>query len=205
MLHATLLAAVKAAARQFKNIPAERKAVLQQIVDWIAQKTKAGKPANLLFICSHNARRSFMAEAWATAAAYYYDVEGAKAFSGGVAATALHPNTAAALQGAGFQVTATAEGDNPVYALSLADDAPEKSLFSKLYDDEGNPKKHFIAVLVCSEADNDCPVIEPAERRILLPYNDPKEADGTAEAAARYAARSQEIATEMLYIFSHLR
>jgi arsenate reductase len=39
--------------------------------------------------------------------------------------------------------------------------------------------------MTCSEADKNCPIVLGALDRISLPYNDPKEADGTPEEAAR--------------------
>jgi arsenate reductase (thioredoxin) len=56
--------------------------------------------------------------------------------------------------------------------------------------------------MTCDEADQDCPFVKGAALRISLPYEDPKVADGTPEEAARYDARSRQIATEMLYLFS---
>ena len=59
--------------------------------------------------------------------------------------------------------------------------------------------------MTCSQADEACPFVPGAVLRLSLPYDDPKEADGTAQEASRYDERSKHIATEMLYCFSQVK
>jgi hypothetical protein len=42
------------------------------------------------------------------------------------------------------------------------------------------------------------------EKRISLPYNDPKDFDGTPQESEKYAERVREIGTEILYAFSQV-
>ena len=55
-------------------ISAERKTVLQPLVDFIQLKTDAKAAINLNFICTHNSRRSHLSQVWAQAMAHYYVV-----------------------------------------------------------------------------------------------------------------------------------
>ncbi|MCB0818945.1 MAG: protein-tyrosine-phosphatase, partial [Flavobacteriales bacterium] len=66
--------------------------------------------------------------------------------------------------------------------------------------DPANPQKGFCAVMTCSEADANCPIVRGALDRVSLPYVDPKEADDTPEEAARYDERCLQIATELWYV-----
>jgi len=58
--------------------------------------------------------------------------------------------------------------------------------------------------MTCSHADENCPVIVGMEKRISLPYNDPKDFDETPEEAQKYLERVKEIGTELLYTFSQV-
>lgn len=179
-------------------IPTDRKAQLDQLAAYIRQKRAADEPVRLTFICTHNSRRSHISQIWASVAAAYYGLDQVSTFSGGTEATAFHPHAVAAMERAGFRVEKPG-GDNPRYRVFFAEDAAPVESFSKVYDDEPNPQKDFAAVMTCSQADENCPFIPGAGFRLSLPYDDPKEADGTAEEAATYDERVRQIGREMVY------
>lgn len=184
------------------GLAADRRAVLDQLATFVRERRAAGEPARLLFICTHNSRRSHMGQLWAATAAAYYGVAGVETFSGGTEATAFNPRAVAALQRAGFAIEADAAGgDNPRYVVRFAEGAPTLEAFSKTWQDEVNPKEGFAAVMTCSQADEACPFVRGSALRVSLPYDDPKAADGTPEEAARYDERARQIAAEMLYLF----
>ncbi|MCK4776283.1 MAG: protein-tyrosine-phosphatase, partial [Candidatus Krumholzibacteria bacterium] len=60
----------------------------------------------------------------------------------------------------------------------------------------------FCAVMTCSQADKNCPVVVGASMRVAIPYDDPKAFDGTDQEAANYDERCRQISREMLYLFS---
>src|SRR6516165_6356054 len=87
---------------EFGKIPAERKQQLEKLALYIRSQTSAGQPARLTFICTHNSRRSHMAQLWASVGAAHYGVKNVETFSGGTEATAFNPRAVAALERAGF-------------------------------------------------------------------------------------------------------
>lgn len=180
-------------------IPAERKESLDLIAAFIKERKAAGATAELTFICTHNSRRSHLGQIWAAAAAWHFGLDHVRTYSGGTEATAFNPRAVAAVERAGFQVVKT-EGKNPVHEVSFAPSAPAERCWSKKYDDAANPQKDFCAVMTCSEADKNCPIVFGALDRISLPYNDPKEADGTPQEAARYDERCLQIAAELWHV-----
>lgn len=182
-----------------------RKEALAPLIAFIQQKVSDGKPVNLNFICTHNARRSHLAQIWAQAAAAHFHIPAVYCYSGGTEQTALHVQIAETLKEQGFQVIRLAHADNPVYAVKYADAAAPVIGFSKKYDHAFNPVSGFAAIMTCSEADGGCPFIAGAEKRIPMPYEDPKTADATPQQAAVYAQRSLEIAREMCYVFSKIK
>ena len=62
----------------------------------------------------------------------------------------------------------------------------------------------FAAVMTCSSADAACPTVAGADRRIAIPYDDPKAFDGTEREAEIYDERCAQIAREMLYVFAEV-
>lgn len=184
------------------SIPEDRKPILNEMIAYIQSRVDAGAPINLNFICTHNSRRSQLAQVWAKVAAVSQGIR-IKSFSGGTEVTAFNERAVASLKRSGFSISASGEG-NPVYTILFADDCQPLNCFSKRYDDPENPTAEFAAVMTCSDADENCPFIPGAERRIPLRYEDPKAFDGTPEESARYDARSKQIVTEMFYIFSRI-
>jgi hypothetical protein len=190
---------------EFDQIPADRQNELNKVALFIRTKIQAGEPAQLTFICTHNSRRSHLAQIWTQTAAAYYDVEGVKAFSGGTEATAMNIRTIDALRRVGFSLTETTGGSNPVYLVKFSDTKPEIRGYSKVYSAEGNPKDNYAALMTCSQADKSCPLVKGSIFRVAIPYDDPKAADGTPEEAARYDERTQQIGREMFYMISQVK
>ena len=188
-----------------QNTSEERKTVLQPLVDFIQQKATAGQPIHLNFICTHNSRRSHLAQVWAQTAADYFDIPDVRCYSGGTEETALFPKVADTLRHQGFQIFKIAESSNPVYAIKYSDNALPIIGFSKPYDSPFNPASAFAAIMTCSQADGGCPFIAGAEKRIPITFEDPKVSDGTAQQAQVYAERSLQIAAELFYVFSKIK
>jgi arsenate reductase len=185
----------------FSTVSAERRAVLEPLAAYIREKQAAGLPLKLIFICTHNSRRSHLGQVWAQVAALRYGVAPVDCFSGGTETTACNPRTVAALERAGLEAQPVTAGDNPVWLLRYADGVPPLAAFSKVYDQAPNPRRDFAAVMTCSHAEENCPFVPGAEKRFSVMYDDPKAADGTPEEAAVYDARCRQIAAEMLYVF----
>ena len=190
---------------KINTISNERKQTLQPLIDYIQSKITENKNANLNFICTHNSRRSHLSQVWAQAAAHYYQIKNVYCYSGGTEATALFPMAAKTLEQAGFEIEALSEGKNPVYAIKYAANEHPIVGFSKTFDHPFNPKSEFAAIMTCSHADANCPFIPGAEKRIPVKYDDPKAFDNTPQQAEKYQERSNQIASEMLFIFSKIR
>jgi len=186
--------------KEFVNIPIERKAELKDIADFVIEQRKEGKPANLLFVCTSNSRRSHMAQVWAQIASYHYNVDSVFTFSGGTEQTRVNINAIDALTRTGIEIYSNNQGDNPLRYLKVGSKINPWVIFSKKYTDSTNPNSNFAAIMVCSEADKECPFVLGATSRIGMPYKDPKEFDNSPLKAAKYDERCKQIATEMFYM-----
>ncbi len=185
-----------------ETISSDRKEVLQAFIDYLRNKTDNNRSIRLNFICTHNSRRSHLSQIWAQTMACYFGIDRVTCYSGGTESTALFPMVAETLEKTGFEIKIIAKTDNPVYNIKYSENLPPIIGFSKLLDDEFNPKTEFAAIMTCSQADEGCPFVTGADGRIALSYEDPKLFDNTPQQADKYTERSLQIATEMYYVFS---
>ena len=191
----------------FSQIPEDRKQTLQEIGDWIISQKTDKKKAVLTVICTQNSRRSHLGQIWIKTAAYYYGIDSIEAFSGGTKSSAFNERAIEALKRAGFSFIKSAgtEPENPRYLASMGSDLGNILMYSKKYNDKQNPQSDFGAIMVCSEADKSCPMVEGATGRFSLPYDDPKFYDNTPSEKLKYDERCKQIATEMFFLFDYVK
>jgi len=189
---------------EIHEISVERQAVLHPLSTFVSNCVASGRPSRLVFICTHNSRRSHMAQLWAQTAATFFSVPGVETYSGGTEATAFNPRAVGAMRRAGFLIEPFTDGKNPIYEMAYELEMEPMQAFSKLYDEPPNPNEDFVAIMTCSSADIACPIVDGATERIVIPYDDPKIFDGTEQETDRYDERCAQIAREMLYVFSRV-
>lgn len=205
-MHADLLATLRALEPAMAAIPTDRKNLLDQLAGYIRHRLAEGHPARLQFICTHNSRRSHLAQIWAAVAARHHGLDRVETHSAGTEATAFNPRAITALRQAGLRIPdpatpdpADPDADNPRYHVEYDPAAPPLVCHSKTLDHPSAPSAPFAAIMTCSDADEHCPIVPGAEFRLSLPYRDPKESDGTPHESHIYDQRSRQIATEMLF------
>lgn len=172
----------------------------------IKQEISKNNFAKLLFVCTHNSRRSQIAQMLAYASAKYLGIQSIQTYSGGTEVTEFFNNSVQALINIGFQIEQKYEkNQNPKYSVTISTKQKPILGFSKLYSDSINPNEKFIAVMVCSSADEACPFVPGADARISLPYPDPKIYDDTDEVLQRYIETCQIISREILFAFQNVK
>ncbi len=190
--------------QQFESISSDRKVLLEKISSYIQQKKDAKSPIQLIYVCTHNSRRSHFGQIWAAVAAEYFGVNEVSTFSGGTEATAFNPNAIQALRGLGFEITEMDTTLNPKYEVDFGG-SKLNICFSKVYDDVSNPLSNFAAIMTCGDAEENCPFIPGVELRIGTTYDDPKSFDGTDFQDEKYIERALQIGLETLYVFSKIK
>ena len=191
--------------QKFDEIPSERKELLGKISSYIQSKKDKNEPIQLMYVCTHNSRRSHFGQIWAAVASEFYAIKNVSTFSGGTEATAFNINAINALKEMGFDVQSKDESNNPVFEVRFSEISNPSICFSKVYDDTFNPTTNFAAIMTCGDAEENCPFIPGVELRIATTYNDPKEFDGTPLQDEKYRERSLQIALETLYVFSLIK
>jgi protein-tyrosine phosphatase/arsenate reductase len=186
----------------FSSIPSARKLILNQLVQYIHNRRESKQVVNLVYICTHNSRRSHFGQIWAKVAAHYFHIDQVFTFSGGTEATAFNINAINALRRIGFRVEASDLNQNSRYAVIYHNTAAPSICFSKTYDHPNNPKKDFAAIMTCSDAEQNCPFIPGVDIRIATTYEDPKAFDNSPLQDIKYDERCRQIALETFYVFS---
>lgn len=190
--------------KSFGSIPEERKEVLKKISEYVQKRINEGKTAELIYVCTHNSRRSHFGQIWGKTAAAYYGIENVNTYSAGTEATAFNQNAINAITHAGFRIAQEGE-KNPHYFVFYDEKQSPIICFSKTYLDDSIPQEGLCAVMTCTEADGNCPFIPGTEVRISCPYLDPKAFDGTSQQDEKYQERCKQIATECFYVFSNVK
>lgn len=192
-------------ALDLSSIAEDRKQILLNFADLLSIELKNGFVVKLNFICTHNSRRSHLAQVWAQTLAYYFKFN-FECFSGGTESTAVYPLVIDTLIKQGFKIRKLNDPPhgNSLYFLEFTKGINPLNLYSKTYDFYLNPNENFIAVMTCSDADENCPIVSGAKHRFALTYDDPKVFDGTEYAEAKYLERSIQIATELCFVFQHI-
>lgn len=188
---------------EFNLIPSERKVQLQILQEYLKRKTD--NPVNLIFVCTHNSRRSQFGQIWANVAAEFFNTPNIKSFSCGTEVTSFNRSAISALTRIGFFIEKKSDGINPIYSVKYSDLSLPSICFSKKFDHESIPKTNFVSIMTCSEADENCPYLPGSELRIATKYEDPKISDGTPNEETKYDFTSREIAREILYTFSKIK
>ena len=180
---------------ELEMISEERKSELISLAKVLTDE----KLSQMVFVCTHNSRRSQLAEIWTNALAVSKG-HNLQAFSAGTETTAFNERMLKALNSLGFDIKPISSGENPVYELAQT----KHPYFSKLITDDQIPSSHFAAIMVCSDADQNCPVIPGVKHRVALPYKDPKEFDNTANEEMAYMSKVEEVGREMIFLVQQL-
>jgi arsenate reductase len=95
---------VEARCGETESILPKRRTDLDALAAQLRSLLGQGTKLELLFICTHNSRRSHMGQVWAQVAAQHFGIDGVQTWSGGTEVTAFAPGAIAALQRAGLRI-----------------------------------------------------------------------------------------------------
>lgn len=179
------------------SVSKERMVIIRKIAQSLIDLMAKGETPNLMFVCTHNSRRSQLAEAWSHAFAFKYNLSSISC-SGGTEATSFVENAVKALQTIGFQL----EGNEAMRLLRVGEKSSPTKMYSKTWDNALNPQKNLVAIMVCSDAEENCPFIPGAVARIALPFEDPKRFDGTENVQEAYKQAALLIGSEIHTLYT---
>lgn len=188
------------------NILPARKEELIRLSEIINQQLTSKELLNLVFVCTHNSRRSQLAELMLRTGLSYFGQAERKLlhiYSAGTEETAFNIRMVNALGRFGFIVKEIKEGDNPKYTI-YQEGIQKQPMFSKVYNSEALPSNDLIAIMVCDHAAETCPYIPGVDKRITLTFKDPKAYDDTPQEMQAYDDKVLEIGREMMFLAKHI-
>jgi arsenate reductase (thioredoxin) len=187
-----------------KDLTESRTSILNQLGEKLNKEINAKNVVNLAFICTHNSRRSHISQLLAHLFINDFKISNIASYSAGTEATAFNERAVNAFKSFGFEINITQQGENPLYEVSFGDNIPTALAFSKTFQDDSISKENLFAVMTCSHAEENCPLIPGTTYRVALPYEDPKAFDDTPEEEKAYREKVLEIGAELYWLFSRL-
>lgn len=184
-----------------ENISVERKKTLLKVSNYILTNYQKNKKSNLMFVCTHNSRRSQLAQVWAYVGYKYYKVKNINVYSGGTKITVFNLCAINALKRSGLKVKKVKDD----FLIRTSEKDSGLKCYSKKYNSKRNIKKNFIAIMTCSYVNETCPIVEGSNCKVFLPYIDPKTSDGTEDESRIYDRTCLNIAQEMFFIIRNSR
>jgi len=181
-----------------EEISEERRLAIKQCAKTILDGIDQHGNVNLIFVCTHNSRRSQACELWAHTWIHHLRVENIKVYSAGTEKTSYNYRMIDAVRRWGFRAEMIGDNDENYYQIHspLADDKGKK-YFSKTIHDKSLPKKNVIAIMTCDHAEENCPLVPGAIARIPLRYTDPSEFDDANNEGDYYDKTFREIGKEI--------
>ena len=182
----------------------DRKDKLVELAQIIKINHEQQNTVKITFICTHNSRRSQFSQIWAYISSLYFKLDFIKPFSGGTEIDTVNLNVINSVINSGLKIEKTHKG-KAIYLLKSFKKDKGINLYSKVYNSKLNTSEHFIAIMTCSDADQMCPVIKGAYKKISLPYSDPRVADNTILEKEVYNQTCSIIAKEMFYLMKQVK
>ncbi|MDG2371380.1 MAG: protein-tyrosine-phosphatase [Flavobacteriaceae bacterium] len=186
------------------KIPRSRIKALDLLIQQVRICLNKGISTQLNFICTNNSRRSQFCQIWSETLAYYYDYKNISSFSGGTEITEIYNGVINSLIKTGFNILKDNINLNPVYSINFGESTNTITVYSKLFNCNLNPKSDFIAIINCSSANENCPFLAGASKRISMPFDDPKFYDGSKNEMYYYNKINIEIATSFKYLYLNI-
>lgn len=178
-----------------------RKQELAKLTAYI--RYKESDPIHLVFIDNDNARGSLFAQVWAKVAARYFGLEHVETYSAGNNATEIAGNFVYTLLSLQFDLFVEGDEVNSRHFFVFDNRKNACICFAKPIDHYSIPLENFGTIDTNPTRMNI--ILAGSELQVHFPYTDPQTSDGTSEAQQNYRQFSNEIAREMLYLFSRLK
>jgi arsenate reductase len=189
---------------EFAEVPDSTGKRLREAGNYIINRGKDGLDINISFVCEHNSRKSHMGHVWTQMAVQYYGMENISCYSGGTTPTYVNERIITALGNAGFRISERGiAGYGPKYHLDYGNEAQGIEIFSKRYDHQMNPDTNYLAITLCYNPEECCP-ITGGDLQLTIPYEDMQPFDSTPQEEEMYDKQCRQIARDMFYMIGYV-
>ena len=190
---------------EFGDVPDSTGKMLKEAGAYITEQLNNGKKARISFVCEHNSRKSHLGHVWTEMAIQYYGIEDVKCFSGGTTPTYVNQRIIKALRNTGFDISEKGmAGEGPIYHIDFGNPAQCFEIFSKRYDHPMNPDTNYLAITLCYNPEECCP-ITGGDKQLTIPYEDMQAYDNTALEEQKYDEQCRHVARDMFYMMDFVK
>ena len=190
---------------EFGDVPDSTGKMLKEAGEYILEKLNDGQETNISFVCEHNSRKSHMGHVWTRMALLHYGIDNVKCYSGGTTPTYVNERIITALGNAGFRISEREiVGHGPKYHLDYGLNAGGFEIFSKRYDHPMNPDTNYLAITLCYNPEECCP-ITGGDIQLTIPYEDMQPFDNTPQEEEKYDEQCRHIARDMFYMIDYVK
>ena len=175
-----------------------RQSMMDGYAKEIANHIRKNGSANLVYVCTHNSRRSQFAQLWSAHHSEMLKLP-ITSYSAGTEKTACHPNVLEVLRNEGFGIESDVDNHRVVWNGNTLTTLGSKTI------DSGDLPNEFFAIMTCSDADENCPFIPSALGRFRLTFEDPKWSDKTNDAIKVYQETSLTISNDIKYLLQQIK
>jgi arsenate reductase len=191
---------------EFANVPDSTGKMLREAGTYIIDHLDSGRETSISFVCEHNSRKSHLGQIWTQMAIQYYGIDSVKCYSGGTSPTYVNQRIIKALENAGFQISEKGiAGNGPKYYLDFGKPSGGFEIFSKRYDHPMNPDTNYMAITLCYNPEECCPITGGADEQLTIPYEDLQPYDNTPLETARYDEQCRNVARDMFYMMDFVK
>jgi hypothetical protein len=190
---------------EFVNVPDSTGKMLKEAGTYIIDHLNSGRETSISFVCEHNSRKSHLGQVWTQMAAQYYGIDSVICYSGGTTPTYVNQRIIKALENTGFQISEKGiAGEGPIYYLNYNKPSQGFEIFSKRYDHAMNPDTNYIAISLCYNPEECCPITGGADEQLTIPYPDLQPYDNTPLETKMYDEQCRMIARDMFFMMNYV-
>ena len=183
---------------EFVNILNSTEMMLKKAGNYIISQLDNGRDASICFVCQHNSRKSHLGQIWTQMACLYYGINNVNCYSGGTTPTYVNSRIIKALNNTGFRISRNDDIiDRPKYYLNFGNPSIDFELFSKRYDHQMNTNANYIAISLCNNPEECCPITYGADEQLIIPYDDLQKYDNSSLESVKYDEQCRRIARDM--------
>ena len=191
---------------EFIHIPDSTRKKLEEAGTYFINRLNNGQETSVSFVCEHNSRKSHLGHIWSTMATQYYELDNVKCYSGGTTPTYVNQRIINALKNTGFQISEKGiAGHGPKYFLESGNSSRGFEIFSKRFDHPMNPDTNYLAISLCFNPEECCPIAYGSDMQLTIPYEDLQPFDNTPLEPAKYDEQCRIVARDMFYMMDFVK
>lgn len=186
------------------DIPIRRKILLHNSAIESVRILKEEGKINIVYLCTHNSRRSQLAQIWSSFLVQIFKLEKIYVHSAGSEKTTLSDFVILSMGKFGFSFKEINDDEKSAFNVFFNQDRICEC-YSKDLQDDSIPCESIYSIHTCAEAEQSCPFLKGSIGNFSLNYPDPKQYDSAENPTIHYQETALQIGTECFYFFNAIK